>query len=188
MVALLPSIHFGEIMFIAVLNKLVKSIGILEISFALVCLAFTVIGILCQVVLRTVFDSPIAWMEEALTYAFIWLVFISASYAWKKNSHIRIDAIFLLFNGKPRIVIAIEIVVNILMIVLLSVMALTLLDIIPIESRMKTIALPIRLPKSYFYSIPLFISTISLLITSVVNITNEVRKLYIGTDKVAACQ
>ncbi|MDV7105101.1 TRAP transporter small permease subunit [Vibrio sp. TH_r3] len=175
-------------MLISMFNKLIDGIGKLEMTLALSCLTFTVLGILCQVIMRTFFDAPIAWIEEALTYAFIWLVFISASYAWKKNSHIRIDAIFILVKNNRKITHLIEIIVNGLMVSLLVIMAISLMDIIPIESRMKTVALPIKLPKSYFYSIPLMISTLSLLMTSINNIVNECSKLYLVSSEVSSCQ
>ncbi|MGF1736242.1 TRAP transporter small permease [Photobacterium satsumensis] len=172
-----------------ILDKLLQRVGMIECSIAVSLLAFTVLGILTQVVLRTVFNSPIAWIEEALTYAFIWLVFISASYAWKKKSHIRIDAIFILFSKHEKVILILEIFVSLLMISLLTIMATHLLDIIPLESRMKTIALPVRLPKSYFYSIPLFISTISMLITSMIYLFKDCQKLFQREDKeVLSCQ
>ncbi|WP_413112341.1 TRAP transporter small permease [Thaumasiovibrio sp. DFM-14] len=172
-----------------ILDKFLQRVGMIECSIAVLLLAFTVIGILTQVVLRTVFNSPIAWIEEALTYAFIWLVFISASYAWKKKEHIRIDAIFILLSKHRKVTLALEIFVSLLMIALLSTMATSLLDIIPLESRMKTVALPVRLPKSYFYSIPLFISTVSMLITSAVYLFKDCQRLFQREGKeVLSCQ
>ncbi|KAB8132661.1 TRAP transporter small permease [Gracilibacillus oryzae] len=55
-----------------------------------------------QVVMRNVTGITFSWTEELARYVFIWSVFIGVSYAVKKNKHIKIDSLGLLFrrNGK----------------------------------------------------------------------------------------
>ncbi|WP_163539932.1 TRAP transporter small permease [Gracilibacillus sp. YIM 98692] len=61
-----------------------------------------VITLFMQVVMRNLLDFTFPWTEELARYLFIWSVFIGVSYAVKKNKHIKIDSLSLLFrkNGK----------------------------------------------------------------------------------------
>lgn len=63
--------------------------------------------IFLQVIMRYVFDSSLSWSEELARYCFIWLVYIGISYGVKKQRHIKVDAILLLFKDKGRLVFAI---------------------------------------------------------------------------------
>ena len=49
---------------------------------------FSILTII-QVVMRYIFDNPLAWSEELSRYAFIWFVYMSASYAVKYKRHVR---------------------------------------------------------------------------------------------------
>lgn len=70
-----------------------------------------------QIVLRY-FDNPISWAEELARYLFVWVIYLSISYAIREDSHIRItvfirllprigqniclmiaDGIFLIYSG-----------------------------------------------------------------------------------------
>lgn len=44
-----------------------------------------------NVLLRYVFMSPFAWMEEGVVAIFVWLVFIGVSAAFRSHQHLRID-------------------------------------------------------------------------------------------------
>lgn len=44
-----------------------------------------------QVIMRFVFHNTNSWSEELARYLFIWLVYLSASYAIYKNAHIKIE-------------------------------------------------------------------------------------------------
>ena len=55
-----------------------------------------------QVIMRFVFHNTNSWSEELARYLFIWLVYLSASYAIYKNAHIKIDAVKNLYPKKIR--------------------------------------------------------------------------------------
>lgn len=55
-------------------------------------LAFILIVLSYQVILRFVFHSTNSWSEELSRYMFVWFVYVTASYAIYKNAHIKIDA------------------------------------------------------------------------------------------------
>ncbi len=65
-----------------------------------VCVLFLAMIILVagQVILRFVFKSGFAWAEEFARFMFVWLVYLSLSYATRQNRHIRLT---ILSNALP---------------------------------------------------------------------------------------
>jgi TRAP-type C4-dicarboxylate transport system permease small subunit len=63
-------------------------------------LAFTVILVFMQVVMRTVFDFALSWSEELARYIGIWQIWLGASLAVREGKHIRVEIIFGLLKGK----------------------------------------------------------------------------------------
>jgi TRAP-type C4-dicarboxylate transport system permease small subunit len=50
-----------------------------------------VISVLLGVITRYVFNAPLLWASQLATFCFIWVIFLAASGAWRKNMHIGID-------------------------------------------------------------------------------------------------
>lgn len=65
-------------------------------------LAFTVVLVFIQVVMRYVFNSSISWSEELCRYIFIWQVWLGASLAFRDNQHISISMIRDKLNGRAQ--------------------------------------------------------------------------------------
>ncbi|OIJ22299.1 TRAP transporter small permease protein [Anaerobacillus alkalidiazotrophicus] len=63
--------------------------------------------IFLQVIMRYVFDNSLSWSEELARYCFIWLVYIGISYGVKKQRHIKVDVLLLLFKDKARLIFTI---------------------------------------------------------------------------------
>jgi C4-dicarboxylate transporter DctQ subunit len=61
-----------------------------------ILLSFIVILVLAQVISRNLFSFPMGWSVELSRYIFVWIAWISASYAVKKKTHIRVE----LFKNK----------------------------------------------------------------------------------------
>jgi TRAP-type C4-dicarboxylate transport system permease small subunit len=78
----------------------------LEKYFCIFILAVMVFAIACQVVFRMT-GLPLSWTEELARYAYIWLIYISCSYAVKQDRHIKIDAVMLLFKEKGRFILGV---------------------------------------------------------------------------------
>ena len=55
-----------------------------------------------QIVLR-VFDNPISWAEELSRYLFVWVIYLSISYAIKDDRHIRITAAIALLPKRGQV-------------------------------------------------------------------------------------
>ncbi len=151
--------------------RLLEIIGAIEKSFGVFLIALIVVTITVQVFTRYVFDRPIVWVEELATYAFIWGAFIGAALGHKQQRHIRIDT----FVGRlsPRGIAAFRLIANVLALGLFLVLANAALTVMGVEGRSKSIALPIDIPRKWFYSVPLFVSVVSMAVTSVYFILRE---------------
>lgn len=65
-----------------------------------VCLGLMCILIFGNVLLRQLFNSGITWAEELSRFLFVWLVFLGAIVALKKNQHIVVDLFIEKMNPK----------------------------------------------------------------------------------------
>lgn len=63
----------------------------MEEYFLVSSLILTVGLIFIQVVMRYIFKNSLTWSEEAARYIFLWQIWVGASYAVKKNKHLRIS-------------------------------------------------------------------------------------------------
>lgn len=80
-------------------NRIEETIGILLLAFLLIILSY-------QVILRFVFNNSNSWSEELARYLFVWFVYMTASFAIFKWAHIRIEALIKIWPGKIRKLIA----------------------------------------------------------------------------------
>lgn len=64
-----------------------------EKHFSSVCLGSLVLVLAAQVFFRYVLQIGLSWSEEVSRFLFIWFVYVSASYAVQRGSHIRVTAI-----------------------------------------------------------------------------------------------
>ncbi|HHV53136.1 MAG TPA: TRAP transporter small permease [Synergistaceae bacterium] len=61
-----------------------------------------VIYIFIQIILRYIFNLPLAWSEELARFTFVWLIYLGASMAVKRQRHLRVDAALLMFPKRVR--------------------------------------------------------------------------------------
>ncbi len=85
-----------------IVHWLDENIEKILLSFLSIIMIFIVF---LQVVMRYVFKNSLHWSEEIARFSLIWLVFIGISYAVKKNKHIKIDVLLMLFKSKGRILL-----------------------------------------------------------------------------------
>ncbi|WP_088105887.1 TRAP transporter small permease [Halalkalibacter urbisdiaboli] len=76
----------------------------IEEVFLVMFSAVMVVVIFLQVFMRYVMGNSLSWSEELARYCFIWLVYIGISYGVKKQRHIKVDALLLLFKEKGKLV------------------------------------------------------------------------------------
>lgn len=131
-----------------------RTIARIEISALVVAMIFIILAIALQTVTRYAFGRPITWVEEGATYAFIWITFVGASYGAKQGKLIKVELFSANFSeeGLRRMAILSHLV----MVLGCAYLAWIAPRVIAIESRSTTIALPIDVARSWFYSVPLF--------------------------------
>ena len=71
-------------------------------------MAMTVL-IAIQIVCRII-GLPLSWTEEIARYSFIWLIYISCSYAIKKRAHIKLDLLTII--ATPPLKFALSLIAN----------------------------------------------------------------------------
>lgn len=137
-----------------VLSGAVRLIARIELSALLVAMIFIIASIALQTVTRYAFGRPITWVEEAAVYAFIWITFVGASYGAKQGRLIKVE----LFSGNfsETGLRNITIVSHAFILIGCLYLAWIAPTVIAIEGRSSTISLPFDVPRSWFYSVPLF--------------------------------
>ena len=77
-----------------------------------------------NVIMRYIFNSPFQWSEEIVTSLFVWTVFIGSAYAHRRHSHLGVDIVVNLLQGKSKAVVRdILIVVELLILIMLTVIS-----------------------------------------------------------------
>ena len=121
-----------------------------------------------QVVSRYFFNQPMAWVEELSTYCFIWTVFVGASIALKQDRHIAITALELCLSDAQKRWLKVLIWISIL--TFLLIMIPHGYKVMQVEVRSNSVSLPVDIPRMWFYSMPLTLACISMLITSIAGV------------------
>jgi len=148
---------------LAVAWRLIRALGTLERAACILLLAGIVISMSIQIFTRYLLGQPLVWVEEAAGYAFIWLVFLGASAGFKELRHIRIETFIARLPAAPRQIMRAALYALCTAVMLL--VAWYAWEIMGVESRSSTMALPVELPRHLFYSVPLFVCTLSIALT-----------------------
>jgi len=144
-------------------------LGTLERALCVILLSGIVISMSIQIFTRYLLGQPLVWVEEAAGYAFIWLVFLGAAAGFKELRHIRIETFVARLPHLPRQLVRAGLYA--LCTAAMLQVAFYAWEIMDVESRSRTMALPVELPRHLFYSVPLFVSTLSIALTGVYLVT-----------------
>ena len=155
-------------------DTLLHAIGTAELALGIICLFTIVVCIFFQVVSRYAFGKPLVWVEEFSTYCFIWSVYLGTAYALIKGRHIRVTTLIDTFPLGVQRILAILTYCSIIF--FLIVLAKNGLRQVSFEAAQHTIALPVSLPRKYFFSVPFLVSCISMLITSIYFLLNNLHE------------
>jgi len=77
-----------------------------ELVFANLSLALLVLVLALQVFFRYVLHTGLTWSEEMSRFAFVWFVYISASLAAQRGTHIRVTMFVRWFPGGRHVALA----------------------------------------------------------------------------------
>ena len=147
-------------------------VGQIEMILAAAILIGIVLMIAVQVLLNAGLGRPITWEQEAGAYGLVWLTFIGASIALKQMRHVTIVSFVGKLPGRLRSLI--RAIVFALILWTLYALMRELSPIMAIEARSTTVALPIDLPRSYFFSVPLMVSCFLMVLTTVLFLVESV--------------
>lgn len=151
--------------FLAGYKKLLDVIGAVERVAGVGLIAFITVAITVQVFTRYALNQPLVWVEEAASYAFIWGAFIGASLGLKSERHIKIQTFVGFMNPHGQALM--RCLTNVLILWLMLWLMDKALIIMGVEARSRSIALPIDIPRDWFYSKALFASAASMALTAV---------------------
>ena len=143
-------------------------VGKVEIAVSCILLTSILVIIIYQIILRTVFGQPNAWAEEIAVYLFIWITMICASLAYKMKRHITIKTF--ISSLPDGIKMYFRLFINLIVISTICIILATVPRILRIEMLSSTVALPIKLPRAAFFSIPLTYSMVSILVVALFEI------------------
>lgn len=162
------------------IKKFLHAVGIGELIITTVLLSMILAVIIVQVVMRKVFNQPNAWAEEVAVYLFIWITMIGSSIAMKMQRHITIKTFVSTLPKIPQFIIRISIYA-----VMATVTAYILIQIpkiLRVELMSKTVALPVNIPRAWFFSIPLLYSMMSLCLLVIYYILASVNEFCGGSE------
>lgn len=147
---------------------LLGAVAAVERALLLVLLGAIVVSISVQVVSRYFFGRPLIWVEELATYSFIWGTFLGASLALKYDRHVRIET----FVGRlpPAGRAVLRAAAGLVMLAALLVMLPPVWANVLIQMRRTTIALPVDIPVAWFFSVPLLVAIVLMILTLVYQI------------------
>lgn len=158
------------------LNSLLRALSRLELIGAACLLLLIVVSILSQVVLRYGWNSPIRWVEELSTASMIWLTFLAASLIYKEGRHMRIWGPEDHFSGAAGHVIKIGL--NGLILTTSLYITQLAVPVVVVENRSVTTSLPIDLPKSWVFSVPVMVGFVSIAVSAVYFILEDFLALF----------
>jgi TRAP-type C4-dicarboxylate transport system permease small subunit len=150
------------------LKTVVTVLGKIEMALCMVLITMIVGTISFQIILRYVFDSPIAWMEEIVTIAFILLTVLAAAVATKEKRHILVD----LFP-RGSLSKTLGVLMTLVTIATLVVILLHINPVLKVEMRRDTISLPFNFPVAFYNSIPLIYCFSSIILSLVYDVFFE---------------
>lgn len=144
--------------------RLLEAISRLERAVGVALLLVIVVAITVQVITRYAFGQPLVWVEELAGYCFLWGVFLGAAAGAIELRHIRIETFVSRLSLRRQAPWrAATWALATLCCVIIAVQAW---DIMDVESRSRTMSLPLDLPRHLFYSVPLFVCTASIALTT----------------------
>ena len=155
-------------------------VGLAFAERALVSLLILIIvgSIGAQVFSRYALGKPLIWPEELATYSFIWATFLGAGLGMKNGRHVRIAS----FIGRlgDRAAAFARSLVHLGVLALALVLMRQAWKVMPIEAQRSSISLPIELPVSLFFSIPLFVGMASIALTVIYLVADDLRAVAVG--------
>ena len=153
-------------------TKLSDIIEFIQYWTSLGIIAFLTALIFIQVILRYVFNVPIIWSHEIASGLLIWLTFMGAGVLTRKQQHLKVDIVFNMFSSNFKKLL------NKIFQALILIFSLFLIvySYKLFNQQLHQIVGSLKLSKAYYFSLPVFIFGITILIYSLELLITEETK------------
>lgn len=152
-----------------------RLLGWLETAVAVLLILFVTLAIAASVLFRYGLASPLIWVEEAATIAFIWTTMLGAAVAAKMDRHVTIAALGTLLGARGRLLL--EVLVRGATLVVALLVAVFCLDYVGMQNRSTTVSLPVALPRGWVFSIPTMLAMLSIAATQAALLADAAARL-----------
>ena len=137
-------------------------LGTVELVVAVTAFVLVVVLSALQIVLRSVFNTSIIWVQEVAQLGMLISYFIGAAYLYKQRQYMLVE--FFVEKLRPRAQMILYLVAQALTFLFAVIMVVQIIEIAPAQLRMRTFLL--RLPR-FYSSLPVLIGSVSLALLSV---------------------
>lgn len=161
-------------------RALIRYLGLFEIAVGVSFLGVIIVLIFSQVVARYLFNQPQAWIEELCTYLFIWVVFLGAGAAMKLDRHIRVASFE--EHAGDRTKILLRLLGAAVTVIALMTVAWHARKFVGVELRSTSIALPIDIPRAFFFSVPLIWACLSISLSALYVLAHDLTRILTGEN------
>ncbi len=157
------------------IKKALEGVMIAEIWLCGALVLIMVLLMCTEIVMRYIFNNSIIWVQEFAIGEFIWIVALCGNVALMLRSHITVKTFsqFLSEKGQQKF----RLIATTFIFLALIYMLLNLPSSIAIQNKTRTSALPINIGKGLYYSAPLFLSSIIMMITQIYYFYYQIREL-----------
>lgn len=157
------------------MKKLANLYNKLEEYLLVGSLAFTVVLIFVQVVLRYVFNSSLTWSEELTRYIFIWQIWMGTSIAFRDKKHIVLEVISGKLKGRGKIAFAI--LADLIWLFFCVYIVIGGFDLTASMARRGALSTGLRMPLQYVYA-ALPVSQLVVCIRIVAEVVGYIKELF----------
>jgi len=150
----------------------IMSAEVLIGAFLVIVMVFIMV---MEVIMRYIFNNPIIWVQEFVIMMFIWITMLGGSAALMMKTHVTITTFSQFFSDRWKTIL--QLLVSLIIIGVLIYLSMTLPDSIKIQNKTRTSSMPINIAKGHYYSTPLLIAVILMLLTQFYYVYFEVKML-----------
>jgi TRAP-type C4-dicarboxylate transport system permease small subunit len=157
------------------LKKLLEGIMRIEILLGAILVMVMVFTMVLEVIMRYIFNNSIIWVQEFVIFAFIWIVMLGGSAASMTKTHVTITTFSQFLSDRKKTML--QLLVSFIIIGVLVYLVLNLPASIAIQNKTSTSSMPINIAKGHYYSTPLLVAVILMLVTEFYYVYYELRML-----------
>ncbi|MDP1531176.1 MAG: TRAP transporter small permease [Rhodoferax sp.] len=154
-------------------KSLLRVVGQAELAIGAMLAIYIILIMVIEIVMRYIFNNSIIWVQETVMLAFIWITCLGASVAMMTESHISITT--LTHALTPGVQKVLKVIVSLAVLGCLLFLAYTLPAAIANQNRTLTSSLPINFPRGMYYSLPIMVSVLIMIVTRLYYLVFEVR-------------